>query len=197
MKKILFASTFVLSLLSCKENKPQNKPVIENAIDNAESSVSGSFESYRGDNLIDNTYSELIRNDKSLKLLDDKIIKTQQETGKTLEVYDKIISTSESFYLQARNRAKSITDSLTKQQVEKEIKASADQYNIKIRDVNLLIAQVNKNNTELNNLYTAFKLRKTLTEIEKYQNAHPLKTDSLNQLINRQNKLLEELKKLK
>ncbi|MEJ5104291.1 hypothetical protein [Chryseobacterium sp. MYb328] len=197
MKKILFASTFVLSLLSCKENKPQNKPVIENAIDNAESSVSGSFESYRGDNLIDNTYSELIKNDKSLKLLDDKIIKTQQETGKTLEVYDKIISTSESFYMQARNRAKSITDSLTKQQVEKEIKASADQYNIKIRDVNLLIAQVIKNNTELNNLYTAFKLRKTLTEIEKYQNAHPLKTDSLNQLINRQNKLLEELKKLK
>ncbi|REC61732.1 hypothetical protein DRF65_14425 [Chryseobacterium pennae] len=197
MKKILFASTFVLFLLSCKENKPQNKQVIENAIDNAESSVSGSFESYRGDNLIDNTYSELIKNDKSLKLLDDKIIKTQQETGKTLEIYDKIISTSESFYLQARNRAKSITDSLTKQQVEKEIKASADQYNIKIRNVNLLIAQVNKNNTELNNLYTAFKLRKTLTEIEKYQNAHPLKTDSLNQLINRQNKLLEELKKLK
>lgn len=50
---------------------------------------------------------------------------------------------------------------------------------------------------KLVNTYTAFKIRKTLPEIEKYQNAHPLKTDNLNTFITKQNKLLEELKKFK
>lgn len=45
--------------------------------------------------------------------------------------------------------------------------------------------------------YSAFKIRKTLPEIEKYQNAHPLKTDSLEKFIEKQNKLLIELKNLK
>jgi len=38
---------------------------------------------------------------------------------------------------------------------------------------------------------------KTLPEIEKYQNAHPLKTDSLETFIKKQNQLLNELKNLK
>ncbi|WP_159436354.1 hypothetical protein [Chryseobacterium indoltheticum] len=49
----------------------------------------------------------------------------------------------------------------------------------------------------MNSLYNAFKIKKTLPEIEKYQNAHPLKTDSLNNFINKQNQLLNELKNLK
>lgn len=49
----------------------------------------------------------------------------------------------------------------------------------------------------LHDQYIVFKIRKTLPEIEKYQTAHPLKTDNLDAFINKQNKLLEELKKLK
>ena len=197
MKKILFAITLALSVLSCRESQPQNPPLIENAIDNAESSVSGSFESYRGDNLINKTYSELIKNNKSLKALDDKILKAQKESAELLKTYDEILGKSDAFYQEAGYAAKSITDSLIKQQIEKEIQTSADQYSLKTKNIISLIAQVNKNTVNLNNLYTAFKIRKTLPEIEKYQNAHPLKTDSLDQFINRQNKLLEELKKLK
>ncbi|MBP2615531.1 hypothetical protein [Chryseobacterium jejuense] len=197
MKKILFAATFALSLLSCRESKQQNPPIIENAIDNAESSVSGSFESYRGDNLVDKTYSELIKNDKNLKALDDKILKVQKESTELLKVYDEILNKSDAFYREAGYAAKSITDSLVKQQIEKEILASSTQYSLKTGNITSLIAQINKNNVNLSNVYTSFKIRKTLPEIEKYQNAHPLKTDSLDQFINKQNKLLEELKKLK
>lgn len=197
MKKILFAITLALSVLSCRENQHQNPPIIENAIDNAESSVSGSFESYRNDNLIDKTYSELIKNDKNLKALDDKILKAQKESAELLKTYNEILGKSEAFYKEAGYSAKSITDSLIKQQIEKEIQTSADQYSVKTKNIISLIAQINKNNINLNNLYTAFKIRKTLSEIEKYQNAHPLKTDSLDAFINKQNKLLEELKNIK
>lgn len=197
MKKIFFASVFILSIFSCGDTRQQNKPIVENAIDNAESSVSGSFESYRGDNLIDKTYSELIKNDKKLKALDEKIFNSQQESRKVINAYEEIISKSESFYREAENAAKSITDSLTKNQIEKDIQSSKDQYSLKISGINMLITRIDQNNADMNSLYTAFKIRKTLPEIEKYQKAHPLKTDSLDQFINKQNQLLEELKKLK
>ena len=186
-----------LSVLSCRESQRQNPPIIENAIDNAESSVSGSFKSYRDDNLIDKTYSELIKNNKTLKALDDKILKTQKESAELLKTYDEILGKSDAFYKEAGYSAKSITDSLIKQQIEKEIQTGADQYSVKTRNIISLIAQINKNNVNLNNLYTAFKIRKALSEIEKYQNAHPLKADSLDAFINKQNKLLEELKNIK
>ncbi|MGL6125945.1 MAG: hypothetical protein ACRC05_02420, partial [Chryseobacterium artocarpi] len=111
--------------------------------------------------------------------------------------YEEIINKSESFYREAENAARSITDSLTKKQIEKDVQFSKDQYSVKISSVNMLIARINQNNADMNSLYTAFKNRKTLPEIEKYQKGHPLKTDSLDQFINKQNQLLEELQKLK
>ncbi|NML68518.1 hypothetical protein HHL23_01700 [Chryseobacterium sp. RP-3-3] len=197
MKKILFASALALSILSCKENKSRNAPLVENAVDNAESSVSGSLKSYRKNNMIDQIYSELIKNDKSLKTLDDKLVKLNDENRKVLELYAETLHKSESFYLDAQSQAGTIKDSLLKQQLEKEIKVSSDQYDLKISKVKELIAKVNQNSDDINNQYTAFKIRKTLPEIEKYQNAHPLKTDSLEHFINQQNQLLNELKNLK
>jgi hypothetical protein len=52
-----------LSLLSCRENKPQKQPAIENAVDNAESSISSIAKSgySRGGNLVQNIYDELLK----------------------------------------------------------------------------------------------------------------------------------------
>ncbi|WP_284460410.1 hypothetical protein [Chryseobacterium sp.] len=198
MKKILFASTLALSILSCTENKQQNPPLVENAVDNAESSVSGSFKSYRGKGTsVDNIYFELIKNDKNLTALNSRVVKTFEETEKALAVYKNILDTSESFYQDAHYQTKAITDSLVKQQIEKEITSSSDRYKLTVKNITDRISQITKNNETLTSTYTAFKIRKTLPEIEKYQKAHPLKTDSLDSFITKQNQLLEELKKLK
>ncbi|MGN7759780.1 hypothetical protein ACTJIV_20175 [Chryseobacterium sp. 22532] len=197
MKKILFASALVLSLLSCKENKSRNAPAVENAVDNAESSVSGSLKSYRKGNMVDQIYHELIKNDQSLKTLDNRIIEINEESSKVLAVYGETLQKSESFYADAYYQAGTIKDSLLKQQLEKEIKISSDTYDLKISKVKELIAKVNTNNDDINNLYTAFKIRKTLPEIEKYQNAHPMKTDNLESFIKKQDQLLSELKNIK
>jgi len=196
MKKILFASALAVAVLSCKENKSENALAVENAVDNSESSVSGSLKSSRSESMVDQIYSELLKNDKSLQALDDKLMKLSEESGKVLSTYGEILHKSEFFYADAYQQAGTIKDSLLKQQVEKEIKINSDNYDHKISKIKELTAKVNKNSDDINNLYTAFKIRKTLPEIEKYQNAHPLKTDGLNHFINKQNQLLNELKKL-
>ncbi|AZB16973.1 hypothetical protein EG352_03890 [Chryseobacterium indologenes] len=197
MKKMIFVSAIALSLFSCRENKPENA-VEDNAVDNAESSVSASFKSYRGnDTTVDNIYFELIKNDKKLTDLNTKIVKTFEETGKALAQYKSVLNTSASFYQDAAQQTKQIQDTLIRQQIEQEILASSEQYDLKVKNITDRINQITKNNETLTNLYTAFKIRKTLPEIEKYQNAHPLKTDSLDSFISRQNKLLEELKNVK
>ncbi|PUV25075.1 MULTISPECIES: hypothetical protein [Sphingobacterium] len=197
MKKIFFASVMTLSLLSCRDNKSVNSPV-DNVIDNAGSSASGSLKSYRGDELtVNRIYFELIKNDKNLTALNTKIENTFEETGRTLAVYKNILNTSTSYYQDAHQQTKSITDSLVRQQVEKEIMASSEQYNLNVKNIKERIDLINKNNETLTSLYTTFKIRKTLPEIEKYQNAHPLQKDSLDHFVNKQNSLLDELKNLR
>ncbi|MDR6458267.1 hypothetical protein J2786_001360 [Chryseobacterium vietnamense] len=202
MKKILFASAVVLSLLSCSENKSRQAPTVENAVDNAESSVSGAIKkntrySSREGNLVHEIYQELIKNDKALQDLDKRITIINQETEDAMTEYDDVIQKSEIYYNDATALSNSVTDSVTKKQIEKEIKTSSEKYDIKTQTIRDLIAKIKANRTKVHDQYVVFKIRKTLPEIEKYQNAHPLKTDSLNQFINKQNKLLEELKNLK
>ncbi|BFO68125.1 hypothetical protein [Chryseobacterium sp. KCF3-3] len=202
MKKILFVSALVLSILSCRENKSKQAPVVENAVDNAESSVSGAIKkntrySSREGNLVHEIYQELIKNDKALQDLDTRIENIQKDAETSISEYDDIIGKSETYYNDATALSNSVTDSVTKKQIEKEIKASAEKYDLKTQTIRNLIGKIKANKATLYDQYIVFKIRKTLPEIEKYQTAHPLKTDSLNQFINKQNTLIEELKKLK
>lgn len=197
---MFLVSALAFLLISCGENKSQNNPIVDNAVDNAESSVSGSLKDARysdGGDFINEIYYELIKNNKNLQDLDDKIEKTNENSEKVVLNYNKILGKSTSYYLSANYHAASINDSILQKQIEKEITINAEKYDLKIKNIKILIAQINKNKDKMNDLYTVFKIRKTLPEIEKYQNAHPLKTDSLNNFINKQNQLLNEIKKLK
>ncbi|AZA76664.1 hypothetical protein EG347_03585 [Chryseobacterium sp. G0186] len=197
MKKILFASAMALSLISCRENKTENTPLVENAVDNAESSISGSLKSGRYGNQVHEIYNELIKNNKSLLELDKRIEKVDKETETVISKYSYIIDKSERYYNDAKTLSNSVTDSLAKIEIGKAIQRSSDQYTIKNQAITDLIKKITANRVVLHDQYIIFKIKKTLPEIEKYQNAHPLKTDNLNNIIKKQDKLLEELKNLK
>ncbi|MEY8760306.1 hypothetical protein [Chryseobacterium tongliaoense] len=197
MKKLFLTSSLALLFFSCREPKSENPAAVENAVDNTESSISGSFKSSRGGSMVDQIYFELIKNDKKLRALDDKIRKTEEDFNKVISGYDEILSKSQSYYRDANYQGGTITDSLLKKEVIDQIKISSDQYDVKIKNIKDLISLANKNQEKTNNLYTAFKIRKTIPEIEKYQKAHPLKTDSLEHFIKKQNQLMNELKNLK
>ncbi len=195
MKKILFASAVVLSLLSCSESKSQND-IVEKAAENTESSIPIKRLSKTQD-IFNGIYDEQIKNDKEIKKVDEKISLMQEDAHKMQGIYSSVISNSEDYYLIAKNEAKSINDSVLRKEMIKLIEESSDKYYQKVQKIKDLKHKINRNKQSIYSLYAAFKIRKTLPEIEKYQNAHPLKTDSLNQFINKQNALLEELKKLK
>jgi len=202
MKKLFFTSTLLLVLFSCNENRSENKPLVENAVDNAESSVSGSITkgtrlSSREDDMVHQIYDELLKNDKNLQALDEKVSMIDSKTDDATLEYDDVISKSETYYSNAESLAKSVSDSISRKAIEAEIKRSEQQYNLKVKKIKDLIEEITKNRERIHDTYTIFKIRKTLPEIEKYQNAHPLKTDSLENFISKQNQLLSELKNLK
>ncbi|WP_394660129.1 hypothetical protein [uncultured Chryseobacterium sp.] len=198
MKRTLLTATLSLLIFSCEENRSENKPLVENAVDKTDSPLKGSFESSRyDDNMIDKIYSELIKNDKKLSALDEKILKIHEEESKVIREYENIFIKSEAYYRDAKNQSNSITDSLLKHQIKNQLKLSADKYDIKVKNMKALISRISKNTETINNVYIVFKIRKTLPEIEKYQNAHPLKTDNLEHFIGKQDQLLNELKNIK
>ncbi|ALR30397.1 hypothetical protein ATE47_07605 [Chryseobacterium sp. IHB B 17019] len=195
MKKILLITTLFLLLFSCTENKPENELIVENAVENAESK---SYSRYsNGQNMIDAIYHEQIKDDENLKNLDERINTIQEDSRKVKDIYREILNKSAEYYSDAESEAKSMTDSILKKQTLELIKASAEKNYTKEKKFRDLILEINRNNELIYNQYSAFKIKRTLPEIEKYQNAHPLKTDSLNNFIKKQNQLLEELKKLK
>jgi len=129
MKKALITSLLFLLILSCGESRFENKPIAENTVDNTDSSIKGSFGSSRdGDNIIDKIYSELIKNDKKLSDLDDRMLKSYDHQRKILEYYNVVLNKSEDYYRDAHYQANSITDSLLKHQLENQIKINAEKY---------------------------------------------------------------------
>ncbi len=198
MKKTFITVPLFFILFSCTENRSGNKPLIENAVDQTNSFSKGSFESSRyDDNMVDRIYSNLMKNDKELSALDDKILNIQEGKRKILEQYEPVFNTSDAYYRDAGNQSSNITDSLLKHGIENEITVSAEKYRVKVKTVKALILRLTGNMQKVNNLYTVFKIRKTLPEIEKYQQAHLLKPDSLELFIRKQERLINELTQLK
>ncbi|MBB4805525.1 hypothetical protein HNP38_000797 [Chryseobacterium defluvii] len=192
MKKILL----VLSVLSCTENKSENIPAMNNAVENAESKISYTRFS-KGQNMLDAIYHEQIKNDEYLKSLDEKITSLQKEGNQIKNMYDEILNKSSEYYLNAESEAKSINDSVLRKEILNLVKRSSDNNDLKEKKLRELFSQVYHNNQSIYSQYSAFKIKKTLPEIEKYQTAHPLNTDSLDYFIKKQNALLNELKNLK
>lgn len=194
MKTFLILS-FSLLIVSCKENDSTKNEIVEKAAENTESS----FPIKRmgnSQNILDGIYSELIKNDSQLKKLDEKVASIQNDSRIIEKIYDDVIKNSTDYYILADN-AKTISDSILKREILKLVNNSSEKFKLKKDKIEELKRQVRFNNYKTYSFYQALKIRRTLPEIEKYQKANPLKSDSLNQFINKQNQLLNELKNMK
>ncbi|WP_131726207.1 hypothetical protein [Chryseobacterium sp. Leaf405] len=196
MKKILLTSTLFLLTISCKENNQTNTDIVEQATKNTESSFSIKRMS-RSEAIIDGIYAEKIKDDPKLIELDKKFKTLQNDSHIMQNLYDDIINSSENYYSDGEKRAKNIMDSALQKEILNLLKNSSEKYDVKINKLNELKIQVNLNFIKLNSFYDIYKIKKTIPEIENYQQTHPLDTDSLQNFINKQNKLLNELKNLK
>ncbi|WP_312766042.1 hypothetical protein [Epilithonimonas sp.] len=195
MKRIFLLLAFSLLINSCNESKTNEKEIVEKAAENTESSFPIKRMSQSQD-ILNGIYSELLKNDSQLKKLDENVVSLQQDSRIIQNLNDDIINNSGDYYLLAENTAKSIRDSILKKEILELVKNSSEKFNVKKDKFEELKKRINLNHHKIYSFYQAVKVRKTIPEIEKYQQAHPLKTDSLNMFINKQNQLLNELKNM-
>jgi len=196
MKKIFITSSLFLFIISCQENKTADHDMVEQAVENTESGFSIKRMS-KSKAIIDAIYMEKIKDDERLKGLHKRFLSLRNDSEVMEDLYDDVIRSSENYYADAEIRTKNIMDSALQKEVLNLLKNSSEKYDVKINKLNALKIQVNFNAIQLNSFYDIYKIKKTLPEIEKYQETHPLETDSLENFINKQNQLLNELKNLK
>lgn len=196
MKKTFLFLSLTLAVYSCKENNSDKNEIVEKAAENTESSFPIKRMS-KSQDILNGIYSELLKNDKELQKLDEKINSIQKDGKIIKNIYSDIVSNSDDYYLLAKNSAKSIQDSILRKEILGLVENSSDKFNVKKNKLEELKKQVRLNNNRIFSFYQALKIRRTLPEIEKYQKANPLKSDSLSLFINKQNQLLTELQNIK
>ena len=198
-KNIYFA--LILCVISCKDdNSVTTTPKVaqENVVENVGAKSNQLEKRYKGsDDIVEEIYQELILNDKELTKLDAKIRDLNNSTEDIIRQYRNILSKSESYYAEARKKTESITDSLMRNKLDSVILNSAMTYDGRVIDVRNAISHAQNNMKNINDLYTAYKIQRTLPEIEKYQKSNPFDLTNLNKLVEKQNTLLSDVQKVK
>lgn len=207
MKITNILTLLVLSLIfiHCGEEKMTDNQVVihhqnDNAIDDIDNNpdLSSKISSYKRhpNNLVDKIYESLLKKDSVLQKLDKKIANIHENTDKTIASYQKILSKSENYYTDAHLKTKMINDSIFAIKIDSLLIKSEKIYQQKTNDIRNKIKEVENNDLKINDLYSAFKIKKTLLEIEKYQNSKEFDFKNINELINKQTKILEKLNKI-
>ena len=196
MKNLLIITTLLL-LFSCKE-KTENAVVAaenSNVISSVESKTGSRYS--KGSSLIDAIYFEMIKDDKVLKALDEEINLIRKNSDELISQKQELLIKPSEYYGEVNREIAMIKDSVLKKEMQNFIKESSDNFTRKEKELEMVIKDLEINNGRINDYYSFFKIKKTLPEIEKYQNQNPLKLEELKKMIADQNELLEKLKNMK
>lgn len=204
MKKfiIILAS---LSLIACKENsavKKKETSILDkgNVVDEVGSSkrIDPFNKNYRSnDGMVEDIYKQLILNDKELIKLDTKIKDLRENSNEVIAEYNSVLSKSDNYYKDAFEKTKNFSDSLARAAMDSLTMKSFTNYEAKTKNVRSLITISENNLKRIDEIYATFKIKRTMAEIEKYQNNHAFDLKNLNNLINKQTQTLSELKQAK
>lgn len=195
MKKIIVLLCG-LSIFACKDKTDTKPLVLKNAVENTGGNYSSKLGG-RSENMIDQIYNEILKTDKNLESFDKKIKNLLAESVKAGNADSESINKSKSYYATANAETKLIKDSLLKKETLEFVKISENKFKERIQKFEKLKLQISENSIKINDQYLAFKIRKTLPELEEYQNSHPVQLNSLNAFIHQQNNLLTEFKNFK
>lgn len=182
----------LIVLLSC--NQKETNENANNAIPKALQEESEDLKRYsKSTNLTEELYEELVANNVELKNLETAINAfNPQEVKDKFYTFDK---KSTNYYYSAKNLANGITDSITKNKIKDLIKKSSEKYAGKTAELHQLLKSINQKENAIQDYHNILKIVLTLELIKKFQTENlPNKSDFEN-VINKQNKLIEETKK--
>lgn len=198
MKKIITIISIV-SLISCnKEARTEAIPKNETDKIILKDNDIKSFSRYSNDNnpLIEKIYYKIIENDQNLTKLDEEISKLNDESREYKRSLDDILQKPDDYYKDAKYRTKFLKDSLLKKEILKLIESSEKNFTKNTSVLKGKMKQTNLNTISLNELYSIYKIRKTLPAIEDFQKTIP-ENKKIDSIINEQEKLIQQLKSLK
>lgn len=198
MKKLITIISIV-SLISCnKEARTEAIPKNETDKVILKDNDIKSFSRYSNDNnpLIEKIYYKIIENDQNLTKLDEEISKLNDESREYKRSLDDILQKPDDYYKDAKYRTKFLKDSLLKKEILKLIESSEKNFTKNTSVLKGKMKQTNLNTISLNELYSIYKIRKTLPAIEDFQKTIP-ENKKIDSIINEQEKLIQQLKSLK
>ena len=192
MLKIIIMLSLII-LTSCGGNET-NKENPKNEIPEALQEESLDLKSYsKSDNLTEELYKELVANNQELKNLETEIDEFNPEEIKNK--FYKYNSKSINYYQSAKNQAEIITDSVTKNKIINLIKKSNKKYVGKTAELNGLLKSIAEKENSINDYHNILKIILTIPIIEKYQNKNlPAKSEFEN-VLRKENNLIEKTKK--
>ena len=196
MKNLLIITTLLL-LFSCKEKTEYAVVAADNSnvISSVESKTGSRYS--KGSSLIDAIYFEMIKEDKVLQAFDDEINLMQKNSFELIKKKNELLEKPTEYFGEVNEKINAVKDSVLKKEMQNFITERSDKFSKNKKDLQMIIRQINSNNHRFNQHYDFFKIKKTLPEIEKYQNQNPLKLEELKKMIADQNELLEKLKNMK
>ena len=198
MKKLITLISIV-SLISCnKEARTEAIPKNETDKVILKDNDIKSFSRYSNDNnsLIEKIYYKIIENDQNLTKLDEEISKLNDESREYKRSLDDILQKPDDYYKDAKYRTKFLKDSLLKKEILKLIESSEKNFTKNTSVLKGKMKQTNLNTISINELYSIYKIRKTLPAIEDFQKTIP-NNKKIDSIINEQEKLIQQLKSLK
>ena len=198
MKKLITIISIV-SLISCnKEARTEAIPKNETDKVILKDNDIKSFSRYSNDNnsLIEKIYYKIIENDQNLTKLDEEISKLNDESREYKRSLDDILQKPDDYYKDAKYRTKFLKDSLLKKEILKLIESNEKNFTKNTSVLKGKMKQTNLNTISINELYSIYKIRKTLPAIEDFQKTIP-DNKKIDSIINEQEKLIQQLKSLK
>lgn len=190
--KIFLSTIIVLTLVSCNNNRTQDKPKQETPKALEDKSSSYEIISKRGyDDLVEGLYNELVSKNIDLKQLEDKIDELNKSKDETIKVFDKFNEKNQSYFSSADRHISEIKDSLLRDQMKILIANNLTKYNSSIARHKELLKNIGAKNLTISDLHNILKIVKTLPLIKKYQSDNLPNTKSFEGFIKRQDETIK------
>jgi predicted ATPase with chaperone activity len=198
-KQIFLFLTFI-TLFSCNEIKRENNPTINDqvpiALQDHKSYELESISKRASNNLVEELYNEILKNDKDLQLLIKSIEDNYKSQNKSKELFNAFFDKNTQYYSNANSMIMNINDTLLKNKVERLIFNSENNYKALSKESYNLLSTIDKNNISLNEYQQILKITTTISMIEKYQKDQLPSYKSLNTIIKEQSNQIKKLKQL-
>jgi hypothetical protein len=145
-------------------------------------------------NLVDELYSQAVKQNDNLGSIEDDIDKFYKKRNDALEKYNSFISYNNRYYSDAKEKAATIAGAATKQRANDIISKSEAGYTAKLTDWQTTIATLNAGVKELTDLHALLKIMITEPMIGKYQTTAFPDNSKLNEANGDLLKVIEKIK---